>query len=308
MISTAVTIHNGSALTLTADQDFWNEKQLAGLRQLGIDGASNGDLAVFMHVAQRTGLDPFARQIHFIQRQGKWTIQTAIDGYRLIARRSADHAHETLSIGESQWCSQDGQWADVWLSDSPPAAARVTVLRDGQPFPAIALWREYVQTKSNGEVTAMWRQRPAGQLAKCAEALALRKAFPQDLSGIYTDDEMASAHRDAPATNQPVRSAAERVRAIVTPQTGEAGEASDMGAPSVDDPASPDFDEPPMSDQQRRRIFAQFGDMGVTDEQLQRDYMTNVLGRTVTSRGGLTLVEADQVAEAQQMDLLPKEN
>lgn len=185
--------HHGSTLTLASDQDWWSDKQLAALRQLGVDRASNGDLAVFMHVAQRTGLDPFARQIYLIERQGKQTIQTGIDGFRLVARRAVDRAGESLSIGASEWCGEDGAWRDVWLSSDPPAAARVVVRRAGQEFPGTALYREYVQTKRDGALTAMWAARPAGQLAKCAEALALRKAFPLDLAGIYSDDEMGQA-------------------------------------------------------------------------------------------------------------------
>ena len=73
--------------------------------------------------------------------------------------------------------------------------------RDGQPFPGTALYREYMQTKRDGSLMAQWATRPAGMLAKCAEALALRKAFPQDLAGIYTDDEIGQTKRaDTPRT------------------------------------------------------------------------------------------------------------
>jgi phage recombination protein Bet len=149
-----------------------------------------------MHVAQRTGLDPFAKQIYMIGRNVvKQTIQTGIDGFRLVARRSADRLGETLEYEDTEWCGNDGVWADVWTHGTAPAAARVVVIRNGRRFPAVALYREYVQTKSNGEPNAMWSKMPANQLAKCAEALALRKAYPQDLSGLYTDDEMGQADR-----------------------------------------------------------------------------------------------------------------
>lgn len=184
----------GSTLTLTSDQEWWNEKQIAALRQIGVEKATNGDLAVFMHVAQRTGLDPFARQIYMIERQGKQTIQTGIDGFRLVARRAVDQAGESLSIGGGEWCGPDGGWRDVWLDEEPPAAARVVVKRGGHEFVGVALFREYVQHKRDGSPNQQWANRPAGMLAKCAEALALRKAFPQDLAGVYTDDEVAAAN------------------------------------------------------------------------------------------------------------------
>ena len=191
-----------SAGTLSVDpgQTFWTPEQRAALRQIGVDEASNGDLAVFLNYAQRTGLDPFSRQIYMIgrnekQRDGtwgkKWTIQASIDGLRIIAQRSGDYAGQ---VGP-EWCGADGQWHDVWLDAAQPAAARVGVLRRGfsQPLYAVALMREYVGTDRDGKPTRMWAEKGALMLAKCAEALALRKAFPNDLSGVYTAEEMSSA-------------------------------------------------------------------------------------------------------------------
>ncbi|WP_052071047.1 recombinase RecT [Rhodococcoides fascians] len=186
---TSLELHTGSALVIGNDQDFWSEKQKAALAQLGVQ-AANGDLAVFFHQCQRTGLDPFAKQIYMIERQGKQTIQTGIDGFRLIARRATDRSNGTLGYEDTLWCGEDGKWTDVWLSKDKPRAAKVTVIRDGARYPAIALWDEYVGKKGNGQVTQMWNTKGALMIAKCAEALSLRKAYPQDLSGIYTTDEM----------------------------------------------------------------------------------------------------------------------
>jgi phage recombination protein Bet len=209
-MSTALATTTGSALAITPEQDFWTDKQVAALNQLGVDKASKADLAVFFHQVTRTGLDPFARQIYMIERKGKQTIQTGIDGFRLIARRATDAAHGTFGYEDTQWCGEDGQWTDVWLKKEQPRAAKVTVIRDGQRYPAIALWDEYVGTKFNGEVTQMWSTKGALMLAKCAEALALRKAFPQDLSGIYTADEMQQADNGNHAT--PVQSRPQQSR------------------------------------------------------------------------------------------------
>jgi phage recombination protein Bet len=199
-------------LTVRDDQQGWTEKQVAALRQLGVEGAGNADLAVFFHYAKRTQLDPFARQIYMISRNSfnpktekwetKWTIQTGIDGFRVIARRAADRSGIDYGYEPEQWCGQDGVWRDVWVGKNSPHAAKITVIRNGKPFTAVALFSEYAATRKvkgkNGqpdtiELTGQWPTKPAVMIAKCAEALALRKAFPQDLSGLYSEEEMEQA-------------------------------------------------------------------------------------------------------------------
>jgi phage recombination protein Bet len=295
---------------------------------------------VFMHVAQRTGLDPFARQIYMIGRRGreqdangnwvnvvKQTIQTGIDGFRLVARRAADRLGETLEYEDTQWCGSDGVWTDVWTHGTAPAAARVTVVRQGRRFPAVAIYREYVQTKANGEPNAMWSKMPANQLAKCAEALALRKAYPQDLSGLYTDDEMGQADR------APSRAAAQDPRSgIAAALRGEAGAAPDEPADPTtqtdahgEDPGEdivdgdvvedPPAEETPwldMRSQLAKKLFAVMHEAGITEER-QHEFLSNSLGRTITSRKDLTDADAKTVidaleaalAEAQSQDERP---
>jgi phage recombination protein Bet len=181
---------SAGALAIKPNQTQFDEFQNAALEQIGLKDASNADKAVFLHYCQRTGLDPFARQIYMIARQGKQTIQTGIDGFRIIALRSRKYRGQT----PVQWCGEDGEWVDVWLSKEKPSAARVGVKHADfdEPMYAVALWSSYVGLKGDGSLTSMWSIHGPGQLAKCAEALALRKAFPNDLSGIYTHDEMES--------------------------------------------------------------------------------------------------------------------
>lgn len=192
----------GSELALSADQTFWTDKQRAALAQLGVGNASDANLAVFFHQAQRTGLDPFVNQIYMIERQGKWTIQTGIDGFRLIARRTVDRTGESFGQKPDMWCGKDGQWRDVWLESTPPAAAKHTVVRNGEEFTAVALFDSYAGRKRDGNLNSMWTSQGPHMIAKCAEALALRKAFPQDLSGLYTADEMAQADNGQQAVSR----------------------------------------------------------------------------------------------------------
>lgn len=181
-------------LTIKEDQTGFDAKQVAALHQLGMKDAQPADLAVFFHQCQRTGLDPFARQIYMIERWTKdgpkQTIQTGIDGFRLIARRATDRNRGTLSISQPYFAGRDGVWRDFWPFDEPPVAAKVMVKRDGGEFPAVAMFREYAGTTKSGQLTRMWAEKPAVMIGKCAEALALRKAFPLDLSGLYTADEI----------------------------------------------------------------------------------------------------------------------
>lgn len=187
-------------LTVSPDQTFWSEDQALVLKQAGVDDdVTHAELTGFLHLTQRTGLDPFSRQIYLIgrydSRAGRkvFTPQTGIDGYRIVAQRTAERTGTPLSYDDTVWCAEDGAWHDVWLNKEPPRAAKVTVYRGASKFSAVATYDEYVQTKKGGEPTSMWGRMPAVMLAKCAESLALRKAFPHDLAGVYTTEEMMQA-------------------------------------------------------------------------------------------------------------------
>ncbi len=149
------------------------------IKRMVAKDATDDELKLFLHQCQRTGLDPLAKQIYFQKRAGKMVIITGIDGYRLVADRTANYA---------------GNDDPIFDSEENPTKATVTVYKivGGVrcPYTASARWQQYYPGDQAGQ---MWRKMPHLMLGKCAEALALRKAFPAELSGVYVREEMDQA-------------------------------------------------------------------------------------------------------------------
>lgn len=160
-------------------------------------GATDNELALFLYQAKKRGLDPLTRQIYFIKRRQfnpdtdrydeVGTIQTGIDGFRVIANRTGKLSgiKRGIILDEGNLI---GAWAEVYRSDwQQPAREEVSLV-------------EYCQTKKDGSPRGLWATMPETMLKKVAEAAALRMAFPEDLSGIYSHDEMAQADNEAQTT------------------------------------------------------------------------------------------------------------
>lgn len=162
---------------------------------------NNAELCVYLKQAARARLDPFSKQIYAIRRGGRLTIQTGIDGFRAIAERTGTYAG-----------SDDYRFVEHDPPTRHPVAATCTVYRivAGQRVPTTRTvrWDEF------GSEQGQWKKMPRHMLGKVAEAQALRAAFPNDLSGLYSDDELA--HADGP------REATEAAYTVRPEQAGDA--------------------------------------------------------------------------------------
>jgi phage recombination protein Bet len=174
--------------------DYCSSEKKELIKRTIFKGSTDDELEVFIGICNRTQLDPFARQIFAIKRwdskEGKEVMssQVSIDGLRLVAQRSGEYEGQT----QPEWCGNDGVWKNIWVSKELPFASRIGIWRKGfrEPCFAIAKFDSYAQITKDGNLNSIWRRFPELMISKCAEALALRKAFPQELSGLYTTDEM----------------------------------------------------------------------------------------------------------------------
>ena len=207
----------------------WTPEQTQLISSTIAPGCTADELKLFAYACQRTGLDPFSKQIYAIKRGGKMTIQAGIDGLRAIAERTGQ-----LDGSETFWCGEDGAWSDVWLAAKPPAAAKTIIHRKGSnhAFTGVARFADY----NAGQ--GLWSKMPAAMIAKCAEALALRKAFPANLSGVYTTDEMEQAEEVTVTPVAAPKAALPAAAAKSTSATFTAGKAAIAKAQTLDELAA----------------------------------------------------------------------
>lgn len=154
------------------------------LKRTVCKGATDDELTLFLHICKNTGLDPFMKQIYAIKRGSAMTYQTSIDGLRLVADRSGNYS--------------PGRESSYMYNDKGEMVSATSYVKkrtsDGtwHEVSSCVFMKEYKPTYES----KFWTTMPHVMLAKCAEANVLRKAFPAELCGLYTGDEMAQSENE----------------------------------------------------------------------------------------------------------------
>lgn len=206
--------------TATAAPVVTNE-QFDLVRRTVAKDATPAELELYMYDCQRHGVHPLDKLLHFTKRAGKYTPITSID----LLRSRASDTGDLAGIDDPQYHGDPM---------TPDFTASVTIYRMVQgircPFTATARWSEYKPADGQDH---MWRKMPFLMLGKCSEALALRKAFPRQLAGLYAKEEMDqadSAPTRAPASYVPPERPASPPRALPPAPDGDAPTCDICGA------------------------------------------------------------------------------
>ena len=187
-----------------------NRQQVDLIKRTVAKGASDDELKLFIQVCKGANLNPFLRQAHLVpfwdSKEGveRRAIIVGIDGFRAVAESSGQYAgnDDPIFEGENEMSFTGYDKKQNKLTVPGKATVSVYKVVEGQryPFTATARWTEYYPGEKKG---GQWHKMPYLMLGKCAEALALRKAFPKLLSGMYAAEEMDQAQPDnAPIQRQ----------------------------------------------------------------------------------------------------------
>lgn len=194
---------------ITQELQF-SSAQLKMIRDTYANGCSESEFEMLMHIASARRLNPLFRQIWFVKRPkydprtrtsvDVWSAQVSIDGLRCIAERSG------------LYDGQDEPEFTYVQGNDYPVLVKVRVYKKGipRPFVGVAHFSEYVAKTRDGAMTTMWKEKPHIMISKCAESIALRKAFPEDMAGLYVEEEM-----DASARHEEESDAAPRKKAVL---------------------------------------------------------------------------------------------
>lgn len=175
----------------------WTQEQKELIKKTVAQDATDAELAMFLHIAAKAGLDPLQRQVHFTKRNGRVTVIAGIDGLQARAAREQDfegilsgvvHAKDDFEFDATAGKVTKHTY-NAFGDRGPIKGAWSTVQRRGKlPFTAIVRFEEFNQGSS-----PTWKQMPSVMIQKVAKSSALRMAYPEQFSSIYEGAEMEQA-------------------------------------------------------------------------------------------------------------------
>lgn len=235
----------GNDLAIDDKQSF-SEDQLKLIISTVAKGATSEELKLFLYRCKNMGLDPLKPgMVHFIKyNNSPGTIVVGIDGFRSRAAQTGKHTGTKRGIIRDESLRCIGAWAEVYRSDWQHPA------REEVPF------EEYSTGKGS------WAKMPETMIKKVAEVAALRMAFPDELGGIYSADEMALASQD------------DFVPPVVSPNTLSNVPQSGAGGANNNDHGN-------ITEKQQRLLWARKQDAGLSDN-IYKALLQNIAGVSTT--------------------------
>lgn len=196
-MNAVATIKQAGNSLVTAEQA---EAIRTALKSSLYPGASDASVDMVLSYCRAAGLDPMQKPVHIVPmwdskaRETRDVVMPGIGLYRTNAARTGEFAGmsepEFGPIVTERVGNRDAtfpEWCRVTVSRRLPSGHVAQ-------FTAVEYWIENYAIKGGKEQdqspNAMWTKRPRGQLAKCAQAQALRMAFPEATGSMPTAEEM----------------------------------------------------------------------------------------------------------------------
>lgn len=160
----------------------YEDKQVIDtLKKTVAAGLTDPEFSLFVQFCQSTGLNPFKKEIWAIKAGGRLQLLTGINGFRAIANNHSNY--DGIEIG---LIGKGGEYLSAAYPGNDYIGAWSKCYRKDRRIPTegIAMLADYDKAFGN------WKTMRRVMIMKCAESVALRQAFPQQLNGLYTPDEM----------------------------------------------------------------------------------------------------------------------
>ena len=182
---------------------------LESLKKTVAIGASDPEIKMFAELCKSTGLNPYKKEVWFVKAAGRAQIMTGINGFRAIANSHADYDGTEIGL-----ISSEGDYKTAAYPKDDYIGAWAKCYRKDRKIPAegIAMLADYDKKFGN------WKSMRRVMILKCAESVALRSAFPQQLNGLYTAEEMPREFSQPPESSS-VDVDADAVRVAATPES-----------------------------------------------------------------------------------------